>query len=88
MVGATARSVFVCAVGMAGSEQGSEDGQRGVYVTSEADEWGSWSQGKRIKYFQVYRWNPDESSKPTVRPSPPNLGMASGVLRLRSGVER
>ncbi|KAJ1473914.1 succinate dehydrogenase iron-sulfur protein mitochondrial precursor [Baffinella frigidus] len=36
----------------------------------DGDEKGSCSQGKRIKYFQIYRWDPDESSKPTVATFP------------------
>jgi len=27
-------------------------------------------QGKRIKYFQVYRWDPDQSSRPTIATYP------------------
>ncbi|EKX31945.1 hypothetical protein GUITHDRAFT_159012 [Guillardia theta CCMP2712] len=30
-------------------------------------------QGKRIKYFQIYRWDPDQSSRPTMATYPINL---------------
>jgi succinate dehydrogenase (ubiquinone) iron-sulfur subunit len=31
------------------------------------------TQGKRIKYFQIYRWNPEVSSAPTIATYPVNL---------------
>jgi succinate dehydrogenase (ubiquinone) iron-sulfur subunit len=33
----------------------------------------SLAQGKRIKYFQIYRWNPEVSSAPTIATYPINL---------------
>eukprot|EP00961_Rhodomonas_salina_P089830 1208248-Rhodomonas_salina.2 len=31
------------------------------------------AQGKRIKYFQIYRWDPDQSSRPTVATYPVDM---------------
>jgi hypothetical protein len=31
-------------------------------------------QGKRIKYFQIYRWDPEQSSKPSIATYPIDLG--------------
>ena len=37
-------------------------------------------QGKRIKYFQVYRWDPDQSSRPTIATYPVDLAQCGPMV--------
>lgn len=40
--------------------------------------WGR--QGKRIKYFQIYRWDPDQSSRPTIATYPVDLSQCGPMV--------
>jgi hypothetical protein len=37
-------------------------------------------QGKRIKYFQIYRWDPDQSSRPTIATYPVDLSACGPMV--------
>jgi len=37
-------------------------------------------QGKRIKYFQIYRWDPDQSSRPTIATYPVDLSQCGPMV--------
>ena len=39
------------------------------------------TQGKRVKYFQIYRWDPEQSSKPYVATYPVDLGECGPMVR-------
>jgi len=37
-------------------------------------------EGKKIKYFQIYRWDPDQSSRPTIATYPVNLAQCGPMV--------
>eukprot|EP00001_Collodictyon_triciliatum_P100453 17661_3 len=37
-------------------------------------------EGKRIKYFQIYRWDPDQSSRPTIATYPVDLSQCGPMV--------
>eukprot|EP00960_Hanusia_phi_P075791 768467-Hanusia_phi.AAC.4 len=43
-------------------------------------------EGKRIKYFQIYRWDPDQSSRPTMATYPINLAECGPMVMMTDTV--